>query len=79
MRSKVALYRDNSHPAPGVPADDSAMSEDYDDEEDFPQVPLEELVEQMNHLGMDQDDEESDLEQPHMSAENSHAAMDYQI
>lgn len=62
MRSRVALYRDpNVDPAAqaAAAARQQAMA-DTDDEEgnDVPQVPLEELLEDLAALGLDEDDED---------------------
>lgn len=66
LRARVALYK-----APGVDVgaaaaagtgDDDAMAEgteDDEDDDDVPQVPLEELLDDMEALGIDDDDDEN--------------------
>ena len=52
MRSKVALYKDSAHrPAPAQDID--AMTEG-DDEDDLPEIPLEELLDDMNALQLEE-------------------------
>lgn len=52
MRSKVALYKDPAH-KPGPPQDMDAMT-DGDDEDDLPDIPLEELLDDMNALQLEE-------------------------
>ena len=54
MRAKVALYKDPNYAAA---ASESAMS---DDDEDYPQVPVEELVDQMTQLELEAQSEDDD-------------------
>ena len=52
MRSKVALYKDSAHrPAPAQDMD--AMTEGVD-EDDLPEIPLEELLDDMNALQLEE-------------------------
>lgn len=52
MRSKVALYKDPAH-KPG-PAQDMDTMTDGDDEDDLPDIPLEELLDDMNALQLEE-------------------------
>ena len=56
MRSKMALYRDPGYnPAADAQLRDSAMTDD--DEGDVPEVPLEELLDDLTALRIDEDEE----------------------
>ena len=56
MRSKMALYKDPGYdPAADAQARDSAMTDD--DEGDIPEVPLEELLDDLTALHIDEDEE----------------------
>ena len=56
MRSKVALYRDPEYnPAADAQLRDSAMTDD--DEGDLPEVPLEELLDDLTALHIDEDED----------------------
>lgn len=56
MRSKMALYKDPRYdPAADAQARDSAMTDD--DEGDIPEVPLEELLDDLTALHIDEDEE----------------------
>jgi nonsense-mediated mRNA decay protein 3 len=56
MRSKMALYKDPGYdPAADAQARDSAMTDD--DERDIPEVPLEELLDDLTALHIDEDEE----------------------
>ena len=55
MRSKMALYRDPGYnPAADAQLRDSAMTDD--DEGDLPEVPLEELLDDLTALHIDEDE-----------------------
>ena len=56
MRSKVALYKDPEYnPAADAQLRDSAMTDD--DEGDLPEVPLEELLDDLTALHIDEDED----------------------
>ena len=56
MRSKMALYRDPGYnPATDAQLRDTAMTDD--DEGDLPEVPLEELLDDLSALHIDEDEE----------------------
>lgn len=68
MRSKVALYKDPAH-RPGPAQDMDAMT-DGDDEDDLPDIPLEELLDDMNALQLEESaqgqavtDEDDDMDE----------------
>lgn len=69
MRSRVALYKDPAHnPAAARQAD--AMTDGDDDEDDLPEIPLDELLDDMNALQLEEganggpaDDEDEDMEE----------------
>ena len=56
MRSKVALYKDPAHKA--APAQDTDSMTDGD-EDDLPDIPLEELLDDMNALQLEENGQES--------------------
>ena len=59
MRSKVALYRDPAHsPAAAQQNRQDAMTDgdDDEDENDLPEIPLEELLDDMNALQLEEGD-----------------------
>ena len=60
MRSKVLLFRDPDYDAATAAAEQEAAM--TDDDADYPNVPVEELVDQMNQLELDAelDDESED-------------------
>ena len=58
MRSKVALYKDSAHkPAPTQGSD--IMTDGDEDEDDLPDIPLEELLDDMNALQLEENEQES--------------------
>lgn len=63
MRSKIAVYKDPSYdPATAADAQQDAMTDDEDDEQ-YPGIPTEELIDQMNQLELDaQDGHDGDYE-----------------
>lgn len=68
MRSKVALYKDPAHKH-GPVQDMDAMT-DGDDEDDLPDIPLEELLDDMNALQLEENaqgravtDEDEDMDE----------------
>lgn len=55
MRSKVALYKDPAHnPAAAQQNRQDAMTDGDDDEDDLPDIPLEELLDDMNALQLEE-------------------------
>ena len=67
MRSKVALYKDPAHKP--APAQDMDAMTDGDDEDDLPDIPLEELLDDMNALQLEENghqglvaDEDEDMD-----------------
>lgn len=68
MRSRVALYKDPAHKAAAAQKMD-AMTDGDDDEDDLPDIPLEELLDDMNALQLEEgaqhstvSDEDEDME-----------------
>lgn len=68
MRSKVALYKDPAHKAAPAQGSD-VMTDGDDDEDDLPDIPLEELLDDMNALQLEENgrastpgDEDEDME-----------------
>ena len=53
MRSRVALYKDPAHKAAAVRQMD-AMTDGDDDEDDLPDIPLEELLDDMKALQLEE-------------------------
>ena len=58
MRSRVALYKDPAH-KPAPVQDSDAMTDGDDDGDDLPDIPLEELLDDMNALQLQETDEAS--------------------
>ena len=58
MRSKVALYRDPAYNPAAAPPHGMADSDDDEDGEGVPQVPLEELLDDLAALGLEEEEEE---------------------
>ena len=57
MRSKVALYKDPTHnPAAAQQSRQDAMTDGDDDEDDLPEIPLDELLDDMNALQLQEGD-----------------------
>ena len=68
MRSRVALYKDPAH-KPGPAPDMDAMT-DGGDEDDLPEIPLDELLDDMNALQLEENaqgravtDEDEDMDE----------------
>ena len=58
MRAKVALYKNPDYSAAQEAAgQQEAMTDDEDDEGDFPEVLLDELVDDLQDMQLDEDDE----------------------
>lgn len=61
MRARVALYRDPNYQAASAaaaPRQQAAMSDTDEEDGDVPEVPLEELLDDLAALGLDEDEEE---------------------
>lgn len=73
MRSRVALYKDPAHSPAAAQQQADAMTDGYDDEDDLPEIPLDELLDDMNALqleggppgapGNDDEDDDQDMEE----------------
>ena len=71
MRSRVALYRDPAHNPAAAQQQADAMTDGYDDEDDLPEIPLDELLDDMNALQLEgvppgapgNDDDDEDMEE----------------
>ena len=69
MRAKVALYKDGKYAAAMEQIENrNAMTEDGDDEEaDLPEVPLEELLDDMAGLHLEDQDGSDDMSEAPMA------------
>ena len=69
MRSRVALYKDPAHKPAAAQQQADAMTDGYEDEDDLPEIPLDELLDDMNALQLEggppagADDEDEDMEE----------------
>ena len=54
MRSRVALYKDPAHKAAAARQMDAMTDGDDEDEDDLPDIPLEELLDDMNALQLEE-------------------------
>lgn len=53
MRSRVALYKDPAHNPAAAQQQMDAMTDGDDDEDDLPEIPLDELLDDMNALQLE--------------------------